>query len=124
MTTTPNLHLPQFEATDRIMHGDFNDAMAKIDAAVAGGAKIVTGTFIGDGAATRMIALPFTPTVIMLWCRGYWQYYDGAFGGIAIAGSPVQGNALVIADGGFSVAQGGASHTNENGTPYIYLAIQ
>ena len=35
MTTTPNLHLPQWEASDRIMMDDFNDAMQSIDAACA-----------------------------------------------------------------------------------------
>ena len=35
MDYTQNLNLPQFEETDRIMHGDFNDAFDKIDAAVA-----------------------------------------------------------------------------------------
>ena len=35
MDYTQNLHLPQFEETDRILHGDFNDAMSKIDAACA-----------------------------------------------------------------------------------------
>ena len=35
MNQTQNLHLPQWEADDRIMRTDFNDAMASIDAAVA-----------------------------------------------------------------------------------------
>ena len=34
MTTTQNLHLPQWEADDRIMRTDFNDAMSKLDAGV------------------------------------------------------------------------------------------
>ena len=51
MNHTTNLHLPQWEETDRIQMDDFNDAMASIDAGVAaaGNCKIVTGTYTGTG---------------------------------------------------------------------------
>ena len=35
MTKTTNYQLPKWEKTDRIQMDDFNDAMSKIDAAVA-----------------------------------------------------------------------------------------
>ena len=45
MDYTQNLNLPQWEAEDRIHHDDFNDARAKIDAALAGtGPKIALGS--------------------------------------------------------------------------------
>ena len=49
MTTTQNLHLPQWEADDRIMRTDFNEAFAKIDEGMSGGLKVETGSYIGNG---------------------------------------------------------------------------
>lgn len=46
MNHTTNLHLPQWEETDRIQMDDFNDAMEKIDAAIP---HIATGTYTGTG---------------------------------------------------------------------------
>ena len=40
MDYTQNLHLPQWEADDRILRTDFNDAMSKIDAGIAANASI------------------------------------------------------------------------------------
>ena len=60
MTETQNLHLPQWEAEDRIMRTDFNDAMASIDAGVAantaallgkGNCQIEMQTYTGTGTA-------------------------------------------------------------------------
>ena len=71
MNHTTNLHLPQWEASDRIMHGDFNEAFAKIDAgiAAASAAHVHVGSFVGDGQDNRVISLPFTPkAVILLGC--------------------------------------------------------
>ena len=52
MDYTQNLNLPQFAESDRIHHDDFNDAMEKLDAAVAacGNCKIVTGSYVGTGS--------------------------------------------------------------------------
>ena len=48
MTETQNLHLPQWEAEDRIMRTDFNTAMASIDAH-CGSCEVVSGTYTGTG---------------------------------------------------------------------------
>ena len=72
MTTTPNLHLPQWEETDRIQMDDFNDAMASIDTAVAaaGNCKIVTGTYTGTGtygeANRSSITFDFPPKFVWI----------------------------------------------------------
>ena len=52
MTTTQNLHLPQWEADDRIMRTDFNEAFSKLDAGVAGCpiVKLAEAALTGDGA--------------------------------------------------------------------------
>ena len=67
MNETVNLHLPQFEASDRIHHDDFNDAFAAIDAAVP---RIETGTYIGTGesgsAKPNTLTFDFVPKIIFI----------------------------------------------------------
>ena len=67
MNETVNLHLPQFEASDRIMRTDFNDAFAAIDEAVP---RIVTGSYVGDGAYGRdnicSLTFDFEPKLIII----------------------------------------------------------
>ena len=85
MNETVNLHLPQFEATDRIMHDDFNDAFDKLDAAVAAvtassaantaalgnKTRIVTGSWSGNGSSPRTIDLGCTPKLLIV--LGYFN---------------------------------------------------
>ena len=49
MNHTTNYNLPQWEDTDAIKHSDFNNAMQNIDAALAGAARIVVGSYVGTG---------------------------------------------------------------------------
>lgn len=72
MNHTTNLHLPQWEATDRIMMDDFNDAFDKIDTAVAaaGNCKIAYGTYTGDGqygsAHPNTLTFDFAPKLLVM----------------------------------------------------------
>lgn len=77
MNQTQNLHLPQWEASDRIHHDDFNAAMAKIDTAVAAAVeskpKIVIGTYTGEAQnlnsgnyRAQNITLGFRPKILMI----------------------------------------------------------
>lgn len=71
MNHTANLHLPQWEKTDRIMMDDFNAAMAAIDAGIVGaGPKFVTGTYTGDGTCgssnPTSLTFGFAPKVVFL----------------------------------------------------------
>lgn len=72
MNHTTNLHLPQWEETDRIQMDDFNDAMERIDTAVAaaGNCHIYTGSYGGDGTSSRTIDLGFTPKLLIVF--GYY----------------------------------------------------
>lgn len=67
MTTTQNLHLPQWEETDRIMMDDFNDAMASIDAGVP---HIVIGSYTGNGkygsSNPNSLTFSFEPKIIFM----------------------------------------------------------
>lgn len=77
MNHTTNLHLPQWEETDRILRNDFNDAFAAIDAAVKAAAeskpKIVIGTYTGEAQnlnsgnyRAQNITLGFRPKLLMI----------------------------------------------------------
>ena len=68
MDYTQNLHLPQWEETDRIHHDDFNDAFAAIDAAAD---KLYFGSYVGDGETNRTIQLPFAPRLALVF--GHYQ---------------------------------------------------
>ena len=144
MTTTQNLHLPQWEADDRIMRTDFNDAMASIDAVVAAQQaatpRIVFGTYVGDGAETRTITLDFTPRIVYLCNNNGWVYSAGSnyrsfFGGLFFQQAPIideyQNIIHQIVANGFTVrCKEDTSHShiqgyfsNENGQTYRYVAI-
>ena len=81
MTTTQNLHLPQWEDSDRIRRDDFNEAFDKIDAGVkaatdaaaaaaAGGAKVAAGSYVGTGTSgasnPRTLSFNFQPKIVFL----------------------------------------------------------
>ena len=72
MTETQNLHLPQWEDTDRIMRTDFNDAMAKIDTAVAaaGNCRVAHGSYVGTGTYgidnPNSLTFPFRPLILLM----------------------------------------------------------
>lgn len=78
MNETINLHLPQFEETDRIMHGDFNDAFAAIDAALAAGTKIAYGSYTGTGGTYNNgmhLTFPFRPRLVAIFNNTYPRYF-------------------------------------------------
>ena len=92
---TTNYALPQWEATDEFRREDFNDAFARIDTAVKANAdaveqkadsstvstqitalqnallKTTTGSWTGDGGATRTINIGFTPKFVLIFGSCY-----------------------------------------------------
>ena len=77
MNQTQNLHLPQWEASDRILHDDFNAAMANIDTVVAGmaetlnsGVKLAFGKYTGSNLYgsqhPNTLTFSFKPKVVLL----------------------------------------------------------
>ena len=133
MTKTTNYQLPQWEETDRIMMDDFNDAMAAIDAAMP---RIMTGTYTGDGAATRTISLGFTPKCVYV-CLPQGTISSGSdrfFGGFAVTGSPAitgyigDPNPVAVVSGGFQVVYAHPDNaryvmSNNSGQVYHYIAV-
>ena len=47
MTKTEIYQLPQWEATDRVLREDFNEAFAQVKASIP---RIAAGTYVGTGA--------------------------------------------------------------------------
>lgn len=117
---TEHFHLCQWAADDPVLREDFNTDNAKIEAAIhATNSKInevatsrcrmVVGSYIGDGAATRTIDLGVWPKFIWVWQSGSTFPFANAYdttAAIAIPGQPaiLQGNlAMEILDNGFLV---------------------
>ena len=92
----------------------------------------VSGMYTGNGAATRDIALPFTPSAILLTDnKGNMNTSSAiAYGGLALNGSPSLGNSLnpVVTIGTNKVTvefgTGPERNTNVSGVVYHYLAFK
>ena len=81
MNRTNNYNLCQWEETDRVRRTDFNEDNAKIDAALGGMVRRVaeleksrfyTGSYVGNGASSRTISLPWAPSfmILLTWVHG------------------------------------------------------
>ena len=121
MNHTTNYNLNQWEADDRIMMDDFNDAMAKIDTAVAAKCSMLFGTYHGDGTASKTISLSVTPKVIIIWLSGHGQFTSSIMGGGAFDGTPSDG--ITVIDNGFTVENNGSIDTNDRYGTYYYIAL-
>ena len=149
MNHTTNYQLSQWAKSDQVKMEDFNADNLKIDGALKAEAdaraaavqavadtvpKIAAGTYTGDGAATRVIELGFTPKAVYV-CPPNgevyaWHSYHYYRGGLAVTGAPAgPGNAptVEIVDGGFRVAFDDSTNnkiqSNSNGLVCHYLAI-
>ena len=132
---TSNYQLCQWEGTDKVLRTDFNGDNAKIDAALAEKAEVVFGTYTGDGTASRVISLGFTPKAVYL-CGGGGEAFTAAgtaylTGGFFFGGCPLQYNgytAASVVDGGFQVGVITGSYTivrtNLSGKVYAYFAFR
>ncbi len=118
MSTNKTTHyqLNQWEPEDKVLRTEFNQDNAKLDSALTQAAqeraelqaaipKIVTGTYEGNGAASRAIPLDFAPRAVLVCTQAGLTYSPNAsgymFGGLALPGKP-------------------ASHRYKRGTAYPY----
>ena len=136
---TNNYVLCQWEATDQVLREEFNQNNQKIDAALARMPKVVAGIYTGDGTASRIIPLDFTPKAVFVWNSNGQMYYSNGsvqqyLGGLALPGVPCVTSYgsypyLAIEGTGFRVyysANNDASiylYTNTANNKYLYLAI-
>ena len=133
MTKTTNYQLNQWAKSDRIRMDDFNADNAKIDAALGAMPKIGFGSYSGNSAENRTIALGYTPKAVLLFdSKGYtYRYYGGEmfYGGLALENLPVRNSngtlaLLQIVDNGFSVFNADNYYfLNRSGETYYYLTI-
>ena len=145
MTETTNLHLPQFEASDRIHHDDFNAAFQAIDTAVSGKSGIVTGSYTGDGSYgsthPRILHFAFQPKLLLIQSEdharlgpsGDAEFINGwlmALRGVTTAYSGSYSTNVAIKfewDGSdvswYATSASPGAQCNENGRKYYYLAI-
>ena len=95
---------------------------------------LVTGTYTGDGAESRLISLGFQPKALLVMREeGYSArpYTDDYYGGLALPGKPVclqtsygTNYILTIESKGFRVYYNNSRHTisNQKEANYYYLA--
>ena len=125
---TAHYQLHQWEPEDSFLRPDFNEDFAKIDGAlggqaelsavdtlaeqVAGKSELVTGSYTGDGEASRTIELGFSPKAVLLASgSGPINYNSSRYGGLALEGAEVNTDwestsgepVLRVVTGGFQV---------------------
>ena len=100
---TEYFQLNQWAAEDKVLRAEFNEDNRKIDQALralAGAVpRIVTGTYTGDGTESRLIDLGFAPKAIYVSTQAgntYASAGSGHYGGLALAGHPVQVNQYMV----------------------------
>ena len=143
MEYTTNYHLPQWVETDRIMMGDFNDAMASIEeglnsnaqaaeaAQAAAETQCKTGTYTGNGKTMaeggNLIQTGFPPKFVIV-SRG-WTNTTRPTSYLALVGEKTVSGMeeyLTLTDTGFKIGVGSSSFVtlNESGQEYSYLAVR
>lgn len=117
--------------------GKVKAADALLEEMIASGAKIVSGTYTGDNAASRTISLGTTPKAVLLIGRnGATRDGNYIYGGLVLpnssvinmnGGKPVGPTAIEITTGGFNVYCNEGNQfkasTNSNMLQYHYIAI-
>ena len=134
MEYTTNYHLPQWVETDRIMMGDFNEAMSSIEEgmssnAVAAAEKpYVVGSYIGDGSTTdRKITLGFRPRfVIISGATRSTSSSSEALGRFAFMSQDTTGAMGSLNSNGFSVSNNSFPYPqlNASNCTYGYIAFR
>lgn len=129
---TPNYQLHSWLPDDEFHLTEINENFAKLDTAVgakaskaevAQKAKLVVGTYTGNGGEQH-IALPGKPQAVLVEAvhggRGNGAYN---YGGLVMRGTTGAGG-VTVHDTGFTVNRGGVDVSpNSPNCGYIYLAI-
>ena len=148
---TAHYQLHQWELEDSFLRTDFNEDFAKIDGAlggkaeqsaedtlaeqVAGKSELVTGSYTGDGEASRTIELGFSPKAVLLASgSGPINYTSSRYGGLALEGAEVNTDwestsgepVLRVVTGGFQVFYDYDEEvfSNSDRDRYHYLALR
>ena len=134
MTKTENYNLPQWEAHDPVRRGDFNQAMANIDAEIAAAQEkgFVVGSYTGNGLTMddggQAITLGFRPRFLII-AKG-WSTALASASMVIVSEYPNDGveNIVAFTDTGFTVANYTESSSsikiNQDGNSYGYVAFR
>lgn len=130
---TTNYRLHRWEAVDDFLREEFNENFSMLDDA----ARVVYGTYTGDGARSKFIDLGFTPkAVLVVNQEGQMSTGYNMHGGLALPDSPAyhksgngQGPIVTIEEGGFQVYTIKISssydiYSNQNGGIFHYLSLR
>jgi len=105
----------------------------QLDAQVATKAEMVTGSYAGDGAVSRVIDLGFPPKAVYICNRAGMAGTDVTssyiYGGLVLPGQPLQRRSNVFAaqltDRGFQLgSDDGYIRINLEGDQYVYWALK
>lgn len=135
---TPNYQLNQWEASDQVLHEDFNADNQKIDAALSTIPHIATGSYVGTGtfgsATPSALTFDFTPKLVVVVANEAQNMKAGTVfisgqtlnPGIGVSNYSNSSLSLTVAWGDQSISWYGASSSNQlndSGVTYFYFAI-
>ena len=113
------LHL--WEPGDNFLREEFNENFLALD---GGAARVVYGSYLGDGTEGRVFGLGFTPRAVMVKRPDNYEDYhhtnEVAYAP-AVAVRGVGGNTLNVVEGGFRVS--GHGLVNGAQTRFVYVAF-
>lgn len=124
------LHL--WEPGDDFLREEFNENFEALDRST----RVITGVYIGDGAACRSITLGFTPSAVLLMTADGQSYTSSngfRYGGLALAEAPLVDSmygdrypVLSIEEDGFYAYENLAEkiHVYQKNARYFYLAFR
>ncbi|BDF68659.1 hypothetical protein CE91St43_26310 [Oscillospiraceae bacterium] len=127
------LHL--WEPGDNFSREEFNENFIAIDAAVGPLGRVAAGAYLGDGAESRYIPLPFPPRAVLVKQGSGVRVENtrtGPCGGLAVAGHPLASvpgaqPAVAIEGSGLRVCFDptySSGSVNTNGIVYHYAAFE
>ena len=115
------LHL--WEPVDNFLREEFNENFEALDDA----ARVVCGSYTGNGAAGRVVTLGFTPTAVIVKRPENFEVYfsdSELMYAPAIAVAGVTGNTVNIVEGGFQVSSHKLVNSGNPANTYIYIAVR
>ena len=127
---TQNYQLHSWVPEDKFLRAEINENFTKLD----GSARVVMGSYTGDGVDSRQITLGFQPRAVLVFnANGQTSSSYNIYGGLALPDGPVMYNevafALEVTAQGFTVRYAKISSSyyldsNHQGTVYRYFAIR
>lgn len=117
------------DAADRTPTNALKAIFETLSSEISEKAKIITGTYTGNGAASRTISLGFTPKAVIVKPPDVGDFISGDFRGDYLALANVNATygttiAVQIVENGFTVRySANNSYANKDGTVFAYIAI-